>query len=104
MDKDLITFVNETFKLEIKNISYDELKVILAEKINGWINHDFSKLIHVLYRIDVSEAKINQLLKDNKTSYAADILADLIIERQLEKLNSKREFPTKDLDSDEERW
>lgn len=104
MDRELITFVNEAFSLNLQNTSYAEVKAILAEKINEWILNDFNKLIHVLYRIDVSEIKINQLLKDNRTEYAADILADLVIERQLEKIKTRKKFPPRDSDSQEEEW
>ena len=62
MEKDLIKSINETFSLEVAASGYNNIKLILAERINDWINTDFNKLIHVLYRIDVSEKKINEFL------------------------------------------
>ena len=104
MEKELTIFINDTFSLNISTTSYAEIKSILANKINDWINNDFNKLIHVLYRIDVSETKINQLLKENRSLFAADILADLIIERQLEKIKTRKDSPPPENNSEEEKW
>jgi hypothetical protein len=53
----------------------------LIQLINGWITQDFKKLLLVLYRLDVSEKKLSQLLAENKGIDAANIIATLIIER-----------------------
>ena len=46
----------------------------------------------------------NLLLKENQSSYSAEILADLIIERQLEKIKSRRNFSSPENDTEEEKW
>ena len=104
MEKELVTFINDTFSLQVHDSNYAEMKLLLSSKINDWIIHDFSKLIHVLYRIDVSEKKINQLLQENILKDASDILADLIIERQMQKIESKRNTPPYKNGSSEEAW
>lgn len=38
----------------------------LTKLINEWITQDFKKLLLVLYRLDVSEKKLSQLLAENK--------------------------------------
>lgn len=53
----------------------------LTKLINDWITQDFKKLLLVLYRLDVSEKKLSQLLAENKGVDAANIIAALIIER-----------------------
>jgi hypothetical protein len=53
----------------------------LTKLINEWITQDFKKLLLVLYRLDVSEKKLSQLLAENKGVDAANIIAALIIER-----------------------
>lgn len=53
----------------------------LTKLINEWITQDFKKLLLVLYRLDVSEKKLTQLLAENKGVDAANIIAALIIER-----------------------
>ena len=77
----------------------------LAERINEWIQNDFQKLIAVLYRLDVSEERLKTLLKDNRDSDAGIIITDLIIERQLQKIKSRQQFRSPDVDIDEnEKW
>lgn len=101
MDKELILSLNELFSLEIKEDAYQKLKARLAEKINELIIHDFNKLIQILYRMDVNETKLKILLKENSTQNASEIIASLVIERQLQKLKSRRDTKYKS-DFDEE--
>ena len=49
--------------------------------MNEFINQDFSKVVQLLYRIDVSEAKLKKVLHENPNEDAAGLIADLIIER-----------------------
>jgi hypothetical protein len=64
----------------------------IAERINYLITNDFSLLISILYRLDISEKKLKQLLQQTSSSTAGDIIAALIIERQFEKINSRKAF------------
>jgi hypothetical protein len=56
-------------------------RTALIQLINEWIIKDFQKLLLVLYRLDVSEKKLTQLLAEKKGIDAANIIAALIIER-----------------------
>lgn len=49
--------------------------------INECIQHDFNKLVQLLYRIDVSEEKLNYILQLNPNEDAAKLIAAVIIER-----------------------
>lgn len=82
----------------------DQLKEQLIHYINDLINHDFEKLIYYLYRIDVHEQKIKQLLQQHEGENAAEILAQLIIDRQLQKIKFRKEFQSPPADNDEEKW
>ena len=80
-------------------------KQLLAEKINELINNDFQKLVSILYRMDVSEIKLKQLLNENPGTSAAQIISDLMIERQAEKIRSRQRFSNRDENiSDDEKW
>jgi hypothetical protein len=59
----------------------------------------------LLYRIDVSEPKLKQMLKENPGKDAGEMIALLIIERQLQKLKSREQFkkPGNKI-SDEDKW
>ncbi len=105
---------NETLVREInKNmsiaspdeISLEELQKRLGVYVNELIQTDFQKLIMLLYRIDVSEQKLKQLLQVQPQENAGDIIAALIIERQLQKIKSRHQFrQQKDDSDDEEKW
>ena len=77
---------------------------LLAGKINELLTTDFQKLIAILYRVDVSEDKLKKLLQQNPTADAGLIIADLMIERQLQKSKSKKETKMNTDIPDDERW
>jgi len=77
----------------------------LAGKINELLVHDFARLVSILYRVDVSEPKLKSLLKQHPGTDAANIIASLLIERQLEKKRSREQYRSKTSDTDEnEKW
>ena len=83
----------------------EKLREKLIFLINELIKKDFDALIQLLYRIDVYEKKIRLYLSKNRQEDSAAILADLIIERQLEKMESRKKFSeNKNEECDEEKW
>lgn len=77
----------------------------LAEKINDLLIHDFDRLIAILYRMDVSDTKLNNLLKTNPGEDAGRIIAELMIERQAQKIRSREQFSKREDNIDEnEKW
>ena len=77
----------------------------LSAEINDMIKADFEKLVNLLYRIDVSELKLKSLLHSNPDTDAGEIIAGLLIERQLQKIRLRKEFASKFPEpSEEEKW
>ena len=77
----------------------------LINRINELIQSDFQQLVLVLYRVDVNEDKLRYLLKENSEENAATILADLLVERQTQKIISRKQFSKRDNDIEEnEKW
>ena len=99
-DKELFFKLNEQVDLIRKN----ELRQQLIDYVNDLLLHDFSKLVQLLYRIDVSEQKLKTLLSENPQTDAAVIITDLIIKRQKEKLETKRSFRPDDDIPEEDKW
>ena len=64
---------------------------VLIQRIDELIHHDMEKLKWILYRIDISEKKLSEALKDSEAD-AATIIADMIIQRQIEKAESRKKF------------
>jgi hypothetical protein len=60
--------------------------------------------VGILYRVDVSEHKLKSLLKQYPDTAAGSIIASLILERQEQKMESKKQFGSSTTESDEERW
>lgn len=79
-------------------------KTQLIDAINWLIIHDFEKLVFILYRIDVSEAKIKTLLNKENTNFAAPVIADAILERLAEKKASREMYKQDPPASEEEKW
>lgn len=105
-NNELVQQVNKELAITIsENISLEELHSQLAIHINQLILHHFEQLVSLLYRIDVSEAKIKSLLSRQSNENAGNIIATLIIERQVEKIKSRRQFRQQNDDFDEvEKW
>jgi hypothetical protein len=106
MNDQLIQNLGQYLELAIPSTNDREaLRYFIADHINQLIETDFHRLISLLYRIDVNEEKLKKLLKDNEKADAGLIIADLIIERQLEKIKSREQFKQKDNDKGEdEKW
>ena len=86
------------------NPSEDNLQTVLANHINSLIVNNFEKLIFLLYRIDINENKIKQLLQKTKNNTAGEIIAKAIIERQVEKVELRKQYTPLFNASDEEKW
>src|SRR6187551_919425 len=102
-DEQVLKEVSKELEVTVRDHSIS--KQALIEKINDLINNDFQKLVSILYRMDVSETKLKQLLTENSGTNAALIIGDLMIERQTEKIRSRQQFNKRDENiSDDEKW
>jgi hypothetical protein len=106
VNAELVKEINKNLAIFLPNeISLDELHIRLSEFLNELIQKDFQKLIRLLYRIDISEAKLKQLLQQPPKEDASKIIAQLIIERQLQKIKSRQLYrPPNDNFTEEEKW
>jgi hypothetical protein len=76
----------------------------LIKAINDLILHNFDQLIYLLYRLDIPEAKLKALLAEHPQEDAAKMIAALIIERQLQKQQSREKYKQQDDIHEDERW
>jgi hypothetical protein len=89
--------------VEVNNFVAD--RQLLIDRVNELIIKDFEKLVSILYRIDVSEAKINTLLKEFPATDAAETIVNLMLEREAEKVKTREQFKRRDDDfNEEEKW
>lgn len=73
---------------------FEDQRNALVMVIIDLLHHDFNKLLNILYRIDVDENKLKQALFES-TQPAAETIADLIIERQLQKIKFRKMYQNK---------
>lgn len=105
--------INEQLQRELENITgralppasaIQLLRAELGAFLNDLILYDQHKLIYIFYRVDLSEARIKQLLQQQHDN-AGLLMADLIIERQLQKIQTRRAFrQTDQVIPEEDKW
>lgn len=104
-NNELIPEINQSLEISLPvTISPEKLRESLAATINDLINNDFEKLVFYLYRIDVNESNMKRLLDQKEGENAAGLIADLIIERQLQKIKTRKETKNNKDIPDVERW
>lgn len=79
---------------------YKAFRKILMQRIEELAEKDMEKLLWILYRIDVSEKKLHQVMQQTAPADFSGTLADLIIERQIQKINTRRQFGEKETEWD----
>ena len=85
--------------------SEEEWLIRLEHRINELIATDFGKLLQILYRLDVDEEKVHTVLRQNPSVNAGRLIASLIMERQREKMETRKRYQKENMDIDEEnRW
>lgn len=86
---------------------WSALRTAVAQQVNWLIVNDLNSLIQLLYRVDISEPRLKFLLQEKVGEDASYIIADLLIERQLQKIKTREAFknnPPPFENDDEERW
>ena len=72
------------------DITMDQVRGMLVNVLIHLLNSNPEKMMSILYRIDVSEARVNEIFTKSAPPDFATELADLIIERQLKKAESRK--------------
>lgn len=107
MSNELIRLINTELDTNISESTLQEsILNTLAAHINDLINNDFEKLVYYLYRIDINEKRLKEILQSAPQQNAGVIIANMIIERQIQKIESRKKYH-KDNTTDspeEERW
>lgn len=82
----------------------DSRRQQLIDLIDRMIQQDFQSLVQLLYRVDVSEKKLKECLEKYRGMDTAPVLADLLIQRQLQKARTREVYSKRDPAGEEERW
>ena len=104
VDPILISQLSQSLEIDLhEKRSIEELKLALSYYINDLITHDLNKLMSLLYRIDVSEKILKGNLQEQKED-AGLIIAELIIDRQLQKTKTRKQSKRNDDIPENEKW
>jgi len=88
-------FVKNDYSSLVPNNDYErleEFRIYLTDKMKDMLDKNYNLLINTLYRIDISEKKLAELFSAKNKESIPQKLADLIIERQIEKINYRRRY------------
>ncbi len=75
-----------------ESLSGDELSKRLKVFILDLLQHDFHRLCNLIYRHDVAESKFNQALSNSDIEVQAAAIAQLVIEREMQKIASRKAY------------
>jgi aminoglycoside/choline kinase family phosphotransferase len=72
-----------------------QLKAYLTEQLVYMLHYEMEKLMGILYRIDVREQHVKNAFAQHNPKLIAPLLAEAIVQRELEKAQSREEYRKK---------
>ena len=102
---DLTIFVSKNFEIsELDSLipagdfkTLEEFKAYLTDRLTFLLDNKYDNLINILYRIDVPEDKLSKLFAEQNRDFIPAALADLIIERSLQKVRIRQKYKNGEL-------
>lgn len=92
----LVNQINKSFEIKsnlLAEVKTDrDLLLLVASYIQELINTDFEHLLWLLYKIDVNEKKIKTALEDSNLENSSIVIAEMIIEREKEKIETRKKY------------
>ena len=79
-------------EFEADENAFDRLERFLTDQVNYLLDNDFNRLLNALYRIDISERQVNELLEKSETKALANNIAKAIIEREKQKVITREQY------------
>ncbi|WP_421939169.1 hypothetical protein [Pedobacter sp.] len=89
----LIRIISKDFDLA-ETLSEEQLRLAMIDAFGYLIDNDFSKLVQILYKADVDQYKLKELLENTNGASAAEIIADTYIARQKAKIETWKKYST----------
>jgi hypothetical protein len=88
---DTIQSIQKYMEMESTPTNENVLEV-LTSSVMYLLLHDMEKLLNILYRIDVNEPKVKAAFAQNNPKLIAPTIAQLILDRELQKAESRRKY------------
>ena len=87
----LLKIISKDFEIS-EDISESQLRNSLIKTFEYLVEDDFQKLLQVLYKADVDQYKLKELLENTDGKSSAEIIADAYIERQMKKVETWKKY------------
>jgi len=87
----LIKIISKDFDID-HNLSENQLRQAMIDAFAYLIDHDFPKLIQILYKADVDQFKLKELLESDTGLSSAEVIADAYIKRQMAKIETWKKY------------
>ena len=87
----LIKIINKDFDLP-DELSESQLRETLVEAFAYLVDNDFPKLVQILYKADVDQYKLKELLENVEGKSSAEVIADAYIARQMAKIETWKKY------------
>ena len=92
VEKDFLISDNKSLIPSADLVSLEEFRKYLTEKLKFLLDNKFDMLVNILYKIDISEKKLSHLFSGKNRDSIPATLADLIIERQFQKIKLRKMY------------
>jgi len=93
-DNSLIQIIRKDFDVP-ENFSEHQLHEVMVNAFAYLIDNDFPKLIQILYKADVDQYKLKELLETVEGASSAEVIADAYIARQKAKIETWKKYSQK---------
>ena len=105
-NQQLVQYTNQSLNLALpETLGHDELLAQLTQYVQQLMDSNFNGLVQLLYRLDVSEPQLQKLLIEEPFTDAAQHISHLIVQRQLQKIESRKTWGKQtSTPPDEEAW
>lgn len=87
----LIKIISKDFDIN-ENLTDNQLRETMIDAFAYLVDNDFPKLIQILYKADVDQYKLKELLETAEGRSSAEVIADAYMERQMAKLETWKKY------------
>lgn len=87
----LIKIINKDFDLP-DELSESQLRETFVNAFAYLVDNDFPKLVQILYKADVDQYKLKELLENVEGKSSAEVIADAYIARQMAKIETWKKY------------
>jgi hypothetical protein len=89
--REFYSVISSNFELQKADVmTVDDVKKALSARIRDMLDNNVEQLVSIIYRIDVSQKKVDEIFKNESKDEISVLLADAVIERQLMKVQSRK--------------